>query len=133
LAVELRQWLASLWHGTALAYTIAVLALMLSSLLWFIGSRAASLRGSCTSSLRVNPAARKSSTMSPFTTGVRGLCHDIPSRFLPARADRCNVGVPDALWAVAIGAYGSSPADPQAAQATPHPLQRAQTLSGSHA
>jgi hypothetical protein len=44
LAVELRQWLASLWCGKALAYTIAVLTLMLASLLWFIGSRAASLR-----------------------------------------------------------------------------------------
>jgi hypothetical protein len=42
LAVELQQWLASLWRGKALAYTIAVLTLMLASLLWFIGSRAAS-------------------------------------------------------------------------------------------
>jgi len=42
LAVELHQWLASLWRGKALAYTIAVLTLMLSALLWFIGSRAAS-------------------------------------------------------------------------------------------
>jgi len=42
LAVELHQWFASLWRGKALAYTIAVLTLMLSSLLWFIGSRAAS-------------------------------------------------------------------------------------------
>ena len=44
LAVELHQWLASLWRGKALAYTVAVLTLMLASLLWFIGSRAASLR-----------------------------------------------------------------------------------------
>jgi len=44
LAVELHQWLASLWRGKALAYTIAVLTLMLSALLWFIGSRAASPR-----------------------------------------------------------------------------------------
>jgi hypothetical protein len=44
LAVELRQWLASLWRGTALAYTIAVLTLLLASLLWVIGARAASLR-----------------------------------------------------------------------------------------
>jgi hypothetical protein len=44
LAVELHQWLASLWRGKALAYTIAVLTHMLSSLLWVIGSRAASLR-----------------------------------------------------------------------------------------
>ena len=44
LAVELHQWLASLWRGKALAYTLAVLTLMLSALLWFIGSRAASLR-----------------------------------------------------------------------------------------
>ena len=44
LAVEFRQWLASLWRGKALAYTIAVLTLMLSALLWFIGARAASFR-----------------------------------------------------------------------------------------
>ena len=44
LAVELHQWLASLWRGKALAYTIAVLTLTLSALLWFIGARAASLR-----------------------------------------------------------------------------------------
>jgi hypothetical protein len=43
LAVELHQWLASLWRGKALAYTVAVLTLMLASLLWCIGSRAASL------------------------------------------------------------------------------------------
>ena len=42
LAVEFRQWLASLWRGKALAYTIAVLTLILSSLLWFIASRVAS-------------------------------------------------------------------------------------------
>ena len=42
LAVELQQWLASLWRGKALAYTIAVLTLMLASLLWFIASRVAS-------------------------------------------------------------------------------------------
>ena len=42
LAVEFRQWLVSLWRGTALAYTIAVLTLILSSLLWFIASRVAS-------------------------------------------------------------------------------------------
>jgi hypothetical protein len=44
LAVEFHQWLASLWRGKALAYTVAVLTLMLSSLLWVIGARAASLR-----------------------------------------------------------------------------------------
>jgi hypothetical protein len=32
LAVELHQWLASLWRGKALAYTVAVLTLMLASL-----------------------------------------------------------------------------------------------------
>ena len=29
----------------------------------------------------------------PFTTCVRGLCHDSQPRFLPARADRSGVGV----------------------------------------
>jgi hypothetical protein len=42
LAVEFRQWLESLWGGKNLAYTLALLTAMLSSLLWFIGSHAAS-------------------------------------------------------------------------------------------
>ena len=41
LAVELRQWLASLWHGKPLAYTIAVLTLLLSSLVWLLGAPSA--------------------------------------------------------------------------------------------
>src|SRR5205823_10171771 len=86
--------------------------------------------GSCPSSLRVIPAVQKPVKMLPSTICVRGHCHDIQPRFLPARTDRPGVGVPDALWAVAIGAYGSSPAATQAAEATPHTLQRAQTLSG---
>jgi len=44
LAVELRQWLASLWRGKPLAYTIACLTIIVSSLLWFLGSHAASHR-----------------------------------------------------------------------------------------
>src|SRR2546428_11797259 len=68
----------------------------------------------------------------PFTPCVRGLCHGIPSRFLPARADRSGVVVPDALWAVAIGACCSSPKDTQAAAAPGQALQKAQALSGSH-
>src|SRR2546430_14517743 len=65
-------------------------------------------------------------------TCVRGLCHGIPSRFLPARADRSGGVVPDALWAVAIGACCSSPKDTQAAAAPRQALQKAQALSGSH-
>jgi hypothetical protein len=42
LAVEFRQWFARLWRGQHLAYTIAFLTLILSSLLWFFGSHAAS-------------------------------------------------------------------------------------------
>ena len=42
LAVEFRQWLASLWRGQHLAYTLAFLTVLLSSLLWFMGSHSAS-------------------------------------------------------------------------------------------
>ena len=42
LAVEFYQWLASLWRGKSLAYTIALLTIILSSLLWFIGYYSAS-------------------------------------------------------------------------------------------
>ena len=42
LAVEFRQWLASLWRGKPLAYTIAVLTLLLSSLVWLLGAPSAS-------------------------------------------------------------------------------------------
>jgi len=44
LAVEFRQWFASLWRGTHLAYTIALLTVLLASLLWRMGSHAASHR-----------------------------------------------------------------------------------------
>ena len=42
LAVELHQWLARLWRGKPLAYTIACLTIMVSALFWFLGSHAAS-------------------------------------------------------------------------------------------
>jgi hypothetical protein len=42
LAVEFRQWFDRLWQGKHLAYTIALLTISLSSLLWFISSPAAS-------------------------------------------------------------------------------------------
>jgi hypothetical protein len=42
LAVEFRQWFASLWRGKNLAYTIAVFTVLLSSLLWLMGSPSAS-------------------------------------------------------------------------------------------
>ena len=42
LAVELRQWLASLWHGRNLACVIAVLTILLSSLVWLLGASSAS-------------------------------------------------------------------------------------------
>jgi hypothetical protein len=42
LAVEFRQWLERLWRGKNLAYTIAFLTIILSSLLWFLGSHSAS-------------------------------------------------------------------------------------------
>src|SRR5262249_52852494 len=42
LAVEFRQWFDRLWRGKHLAYTIAVLTVLLSSLLWRMGSHAAS-------------------------------------------------------------------------------------------
>jgi hypothetical protein len=42
LAVEFRQWFASLWRGQHLAYTIAVLTVLLASLLWRLGSHTAS-------------------------------------------------------------------------------------------
>jgi hypothetical protein len=40
LAVEFRQWCAKLWHGKPLAYTIAGLTMLLSSLLWYLGASA---------------------------------------------------------------------------------------------
>jgi hypothetical protein len=38
VAVEFRQWCASLWRGKPLAYTIALLTILLASLLWYMGS-----------------------------------------------------------------------------------------------
>ena len=87
---------------------------------------------SCTSSLRVIPAVQKPDTMRLLLSVCRGLYHGIPSRFLPARAGRPGVVVPDALWAVAIGACCSSPNATQAAAAPVQALHKAQALSGSH-
>jgi len=41
LAVEFRQWFDNLWRGKPLAYTIAFLTVLLSSLVWRMGSHAA--------------------------------------------------------------------------------------------
>src|SRR5712692_2914785 len=79
-----------------------------------------------------NSSHTKTRYNAPFTTCVRGLCHGIPSRFLPTRADRPGVGVPDALWAVAIGACCRSPHATQAADAPVQVLQKAQAFAGSH-
>ena len=68
----------------------------------------------------------------PFTTGVKGLCHGIPPRCLPARADRLGVVVSDALLVVAIGARSRSTDTIHASAATTQTLHSAQTLYGSH-
>src|SRR5262245_11564587 len=44
LAVACRQWLVSRWHGGHLAYTIAGLTPLLSSLVWLLGAPSASYR-----------------------------------------------------------------------------------------
>src|SRR5215510_14114653 len=92
-------------------------------MLWYSAERTSSQQLRDTTKTRYNAS---------FTTYMRGLCHGISSRFLPARADRPGVGVPDALWAVAIGACCSSPHDTQAAAAPGPALQKASALSGSH-
>src|SRR5207302_7803054 len=68
----------------------------------------------------------------PFTTCVRGLCHDSQPRFLPARADRSGVGVSHAFLVVALGARRRSTDTTHARDATTQTLHGAQTLSGSH-
>jgi len=35
MAAELRQWFASLWHGTRLAYTVACATTLLAGAFWF--------------------------------------------------------------------------------------------------
>jgi hypothetical protein len=44
IAVEFRQWFVSLWRGKRLAYTIALLTVLLASLLWRMGSDAVAHR-----------------------------------------------------------------------------------------
>ena len=88
--------------------------------------------GSCTCILRVIPNARESGTIPPFSTCVRGHCHDIQPRFLPARAHRPGVVVSDTLWPLAIGACCSAPRATQAADAPGQALHKAHALSGSH-
>jgi len=64
----------------------------------------------------------------PFTTGVRGLCHDSQPRCLPARANRSGGGVSHALLVVAIGARRRSTATTHARDATTQTLHGARTL-----
>jgi integrase len=68
----------------------------------------------------------------PFTTGVRGLCHGIEPRWLPAHADRSGVVVSHTLVVVAIGARSRSTTTTHTSDATTQTLHSAQTLSGSH-
>jgi hypothetical protein len=37
LAAQIEQWFAGLWHGRALAFTLAVLSLILAFFFWFFG------------------------------------------------------------------------------------------------
>src|SRR2546425_9638856 len=67
----------------------------------------------------------------PFTTCVRGLCHGIQPRFLPAHADRFGVGVSHALLVVAIGTRSRSTDTTHASDATTQTLHSTQTLYGS--
>jgi hypothetical protein len=39
LATEFREWFAGLWQGKNLSYTIASISLLISVILWFVGSR----------------------------------------------------------------------------------------------
>ena len=38
MAAELRQWFASLWHGTRLAYTVACGTALLAGAFWFVSA-----------------------------------------------------------------------------------------------
>jgi hypothetical protein len=39
MATEVREWFAGLWQGKNLSYTIACITVVVSTMLWFIGSR----------------------------------------------------------------------------------------------
>src|SRR6266852_7924409 len=67
----------------------------------------------------------------PFTTCVRGLCHGIQPRCLPAGADCPGVVVSHALLAVAIGARSRSTDTIHASDATTQTLHSTPTLYGS--
>src|SRR6266436_641459 len=83
---------------------------------------------SCTRILRIIPEASIRGTIPPFQHEMRGRCYDSTPVFLPACADRLGVGMPDALWAVAIRARCSATATTQASHATPQALMRPPTL-----
>src|SRR5438445_9416822 len=87
-----------------------------------------SLDRSCTRILRIIPEASIRGTIPPFQHEMRGRCYDSTPVFLPARADRLGVGIPDALRAVAVGARCSSTDTTQASHATPQALMCPPTL-----
>jgi len=38
LSVQVQQWFYGLWHGRPLAFTVAILSLLLAGLVWYFGS-----------------------------------------------------------------------------------------------
>src|SRR5262249_55070867 len=88
------------------------------------------LAWSCTRILRIIPEASIRGTIPPFQHEMRGRCYDSTPVFLPARADRLGVGIPDALRAVAVGARCRSTDTTQASHATPQALMRPQPFLG---
>src|SRR5215468_3618685 len=84
--------------------------------------------GSCPRILRIIPEASLRGTIPPFQHEMRGRCYDSTPVFLPARADRLGVGIPDALRAVAVGARCRSTDTTHASHATPQALMRPPTL-----
>ena len=38
LSLQIQQWFFSLWHGRSLAYTVAVISLLLALAFWFLAA-----------------------------------------------------------------------------------------------
>src|SRR4029453_945711 len=70
--------------------------------------------------------------MSSLYNRIRGLCHGIPSLFLPADADRTRLAVPHAALRLAKRSAPRARAATHASPATAPALQRAQTVCRPH-
>jgi hypothetical protein len=92
----------------------------------------AEFAGSCTCSVRVIPSPANQVQSPHFTTCVRGLCHGITPRFLPADVPGTPLALRHAACCLAKRVYRRGAEALHASAATAQALQRLEAISWPH-